>query len=333
MSSKTGLTGADKAAVLLLALGEERGGPVWEFFDDDEVRLLTASMSKLGNVPSDVVNTVISEFVQSSSHASVHGSQETARRILESILPEERVTSILEELGSPQGKNIWHRLTGVRDDHLINHLRGEHPQTIAVVLARLKPVQSAKILASFDDDLALHVLQRMLVTENISKQAMEDLEESLRLSFMTTLSQSSRKPVYEGIAEILNALETPSEERIMRLLREKNEFEAERIRRAMFTFDDLSDLDQTSSRVIMQKIDKADLAKALKGATARTRDFFMGLMTTRTAKVFADEMQSLGPLRLKEVDEARQRIITKVKELEESGEILIIRGGADALVT
>lgn len=332
MNSKADLTGVHKGAILLLALGEELGAAVWELFDDDEVRTLTTCMASLGNVAADTVDVVISEFVQATSTASIYGNQESAKRILEAILPQDRVGAILGELGSPKGKNIWQRLTGVRDDLLANHLKSEHPQTIAVVLSKLKSSQAANILSFFDDDTIMHIIERMLVTEHISKQAMDDLEESLRVNFMTTLAQSNRRPTHEAIAEIMNALETSNGERIMKLLRHKNEFEADRIRRAMFTFDDIATLDPSSAQVMMRNIDKADLAKALKGSTARTREFFMGLMPTRAAKVFTDEMQNLGPLRLKDVDEARQRIITKVKELEEQGEIVILRGEADAML-
>jgi flagellar motor switch protein FliG len=145
--------------------------------DDDEIRTLSATIAGLGTVSSERVERVIHEYVQLSTAVNVHGHHERARQLLEAILPDNRLGHILEEIGSPLGKTIWQRLASVRDDVLGTHLRFECPQTIAVVLTRLKPQQAARVLGTFDDEVAVQVVERMLVTEDISKPALEDLEE------------------------------------------------------------------------------------------------------------------------------------------------------------
>ncbi|WP_293857591.1 flagellar motor switch protein FliG [uncultured Alsobacter sp.] len=325
-------SGIEKAAVVLLALGETYGGPIWSQLDDDEIRLLSQTIAGLGNVPGGIIDSVLIEFAQKSSAPAMLGDTMRVQSLIRGVLSDERLEHVAAELGAPKGRTIWQKIQNMPVDVLINHLKLEHPQSIAVILMKLKNAHAARILAELDDDLALEVMNRILVMESVSREVLEIVESSLKDSFISSLSQGSRRDAHKYIADLLNSLDTDSGERLMYLLRVSNEFTSEKIRRAMFTFDDLINIDAMSAQVIVRSIDKTELAKALKGSSQGLKDFFLNQMTGRGAARFREDMQALGPLRLKDVDEARQNILRVVKKLEETGEIILSRGGEDDLI-
>jgi len=326
------LSGPERAATLLLILGEEHGAPLWDALDDEELRLVTQAMTRLGSVNADTIEEVLVELANRHGLLAVHGDYQRAQALMRNVLPKDRLDPILSDLGAPKGRTIWQRLANVREELLANHLKSEHPQAVAVIMTRIKPAHAAKVLALLPESLVGDVLIRMMNIESVSREVIEMVEESLRVNFIATLTQGVRRNSHEMMAEIFNALDTVSEARLMDALRSQNEFAADKVRSAMFTFEDITRLDPNSAQVLLRAVDKADLAKALKGASASTREFFISKMTQRSATIFRDEMQGMGPIRLKEVDEAQQRIITLVKSLEDRGELTIARGGEDEMI-
>src|SRR6187401_1557728 len=328
------LPGAKRAAVMMLALGEQYGGKVWAMLDDDEVRDLSLAMSTLGTVEADVVEDLLLEFVsRMSASGALMGNFDATERLLQQYLPSERVTGIMDEIRGPAGRNMWEKLSNVQEEVLANYLKNEYPQTIAVVLSKLKPEHAARVLAILPEDMALDVIGRMLRMEAVQKEVIERVEQTLRTEFMSNLSQTRRRDAHEVMAEIFNNFDRQTETRFLTALEEDNRDAAERIKALMFTFDDLVKLDTGSAQTLMRNIDKDKLGIALKGANETVRQFFFTNMSSRAAKLLVEDMQAMGPVRLRDVDEAQALLVNVAKDLAAKGEIIIAKSrGEDELI-
>src|SRR5580692_2426378 len=324
------IAGPKRAAMLMLALGEQYGGKVWQMLDDDEVRELSLVMSTLGTVEADVVEDMLLEFVsRMSASGALMGNFDATERLLQQYLPPDRVTGIMDEISGPAGRNMWEKLSNVQEEVLANYLKNEYPQTIAVVLSKLKPEHAARVLAILPEDMALDVVGRMLKMEAVQKEVIERVESTLRTEFMSNLSQTRRRDAHEVMAEIFNGFDRQTETRFMTALEETNRESAERIKNLMFTFDDLVKLDNGSAQTLMRHVDKDKLGVALKGASEAVRAFFMQNMSSRAAKMLADDMGALGPVRLRDVDEAQGLLVNLAKDLAAKGEITLTKNRAD----
>src|SRR6478672_1345095 len=324
------MSGPKRAAVLMLALGEQYGGKVWSLLDDDEVRELSMAMSTLGTVEADVVEDLLLEFVsRMSASGALMGNFDATERLLTQYLPAERVTGIMDEIRGPAGRNMWEKLSNVQEEVLANYLKNEYPQTIAVVLSKLKPEHSARVLAILPEEMALDVVNRMLRMEAVQKEVIERVEQTLRVEFMSNLSQTRRRDAHEVMAEIFNNFDRQTETRFITALEEENRDAAERIKALMFTFDDLVKLDAGSAQTLMRNIDKDKLAVALKGANETVRQFFFTNMSSRAAKMLVEDMQAMGPVRLRDVDEAQALLVNLAKDMAAKGEITLTKNRAD----
>src|SRR3954467_3938159 len=324
------MSGPKRAAVLMLALGEQYGGKVWALLQDDEVRELSMQMSTLGTVEADVVEDLLLEFVsRMSASGALMGNFDATERLLQQYLPKERVNGIMDEIRGPAGRNMWEKLSNVQEEVLANYLKNEYRQTIAVVMSKLTAEHAARVLAILPEDLSLDVVGRMLKMEAVQKEVIERVEQTLRLEFMSNLSQTRRRDAHEVMAEIFNNFDRQTETRFITALEEANRESAERIKTLMFTFDDLIKLDTGSAQTLMRHVDKDKLGVALKGATDTVRQFFLGNMSTRAAKMLVDDMQAMGPVRLRDVDESQVLLVNLAKDLAAKGEIMITKNGAD----
>jgi flagellar motor switch protein FliG len=324
------LTGPERAAVLMLALGQQYGANIWSQLDDDELREISIVMSTLGTIEAESVEGLLLEFVsRMSASGALMGNYDATERLLQQYLPPERVGGIMDEIRGPAGRNMWEKLSNVQEGVLANYLKNEYPQTIAVVLSKLRPEHAARVLGILPEELALDVVNRMLKMEAVQKEVIERVEQTLRTEFMSNLSQTRRRDAHEVMAEIFNNFDRQTETRFMTSLEDDNRESAERIKALMFTFDDLVRLDTGSAQTLMRHIDKDKLAVALKGAGEPVREFFMSNMSTRAAKMLVDDMQALGPVRLREVDEAQSQLVNLAKDLAAKGEIMISKGRND----
>src|ERR1700726_1597784 len=324
------LTGPERAAVLMLALGQQFGANIWSQLDDEELKELSIVMSTLGTVDATLVEDMMLEFVSRMSASGVlMGNFDATERLLQQYLPPERVNGIMDEIRGPAGRNMWEKLSNVQEEVLANYLKNEYPQTVAVVLSKLKPEHAARVLAILPEEMALDVVNRMLKMEAGQKEVIERVEQTLRTEFMSNLSQTRRRDAHEVMAEIFNNFDRQTETRFLTSLEDDNRESAERIKALMFTFDDLVRLDTGSAQTLMRHIDKDKLAVALKGAGEPVREFFMSNMSTRAAKMLGDDMQALGPVRLREVDDAQSQLVNLAKDLAAKGEIMISKGRND----
>jgi flagellar motor switch protein FliG len=324
------LKGPKRAAILMLALGEQYGGKIWSLLDDEEVRELSMAMSTLGTVEADVVEDLLLEFVSlMSASGALMGTFDATERLLRQYLPSERVTGIMEDIRGPAGRNMWEKLSNVQEEVLANYLKNEYPQTIAVVLSKLKSEHAARVLAILPEDIALDVIGRMLRMEAVQNEVIERVEQTLRTEFMSKLSQTRRRDAHEVMAEIFNNFDRQTETRFITSLEQENRESAERIKALMFTFDDLVKLDSASAQTLMRHIDRDKLGIALKNANEEIRGFFLGNMSSRAGKMLLDEIAELGPVRLRDVDEAQALLVDLAKDLAAKGEIKLTKNSAD----
>ncbi|WP_321394033.1 flagellar motor switch protein FliG [Emcibacter sp.] len=328
------LSASDKAAALMLALGEEYGRLVWNLLDDEEVKELSLAISSLGTVTSEVIEELFLEFANGvSSVGSMTGNFDNTERLLQKMLPGDRVNQIMDEIRGPAGRTMWDKLGNVNEVVLATYLKNEYPQTVAVVMSKIKPEHAASVLSVLPDDFAMEVVMRMLRMEPVQKEILDRVEQTLRIEFMNNLARTSRKDSHETIAEIFNYLDRSSETRFLTTLEDRNRESAERIRALMFTFEDLQKLDATGTQTLLRGIDKDRLGLALKGSSDKIRDMFFSNMSERAAKILKEDMDAMGPVRLKDVDEAQMEIVNVAKDLADAGEIVLAdTKGEDELV-
>ncbi|HUN41905.1 MAG TPA: flagellar motor switch protein FliG [Acetobacteraceae bacterium] len=327
------LNGAQKAALLMLALGEEQSSRLFSLMHEDEIKDISAAMAQLGSVRAEVVERLCVDFVESiGSSGNLIGSYESTERLLQKALPRDRAAQIMEEIRGPAGRTMWDKLGNVNESVLANYLKNEYPQTVAVVLSKVRAEHAARVLALLPDSFAMEVVMRMLRMESVQKDVLDGVERTLRAEFMSNLARSTRRDAHEMMAEIFNNLDRQSESRFLTALEERNREAAERIKSLMFTFDDLARLTAASMQVLLRSVEKDKLPIALKGASEKLRDLFLGNMSERAGKMLRDDIENLGPVRVRDVDEAQASIVQVAKDLAAQGQIEISSGKDEELI-
>ncbi|HAH09594.1 MAG TPA: flagellar motor switch protein FliG [Alphaproteobacteria bacterium] len=329
-----GLSGPEKAAVLMLALGEDASAPIWKSLDDEEIKEISQIMSNLGTISASLVEKLFLDFVsQMSATGSIMGSFDSTERLLAKVLPKDRANAIMEEIRGPAGRTMWDKLANVNESVLANYLKNEYPQTVAVVLSKIKSEHAAKVLGALPEDFALECVQRMLRMESVQKDIIDKVERTLRQEFMSNLARTQRRDAHEMMAEIFNNFDRSTEGRFITALEERSRDSAEKIKALMFTFEDLSKLDPGSIQTLLRAVDKSKLGLALKGASDSLRDLFFSNMSERAGKILKEDMAAMGPVRLKDVDEAQMGMVNVAKDLAAKGEIMLAQNkGEDELV-
>jgi flagellar motor switch protein FliG len=327
------LTGPEKAAILMLALGEEHTARLFALMDDEEIKEISQTMANLGTVSSNIVERLFVDFAeQISATGSLVGTYESTERLLAKVLGQDRVNTIMEEIRGPAGRTMWDKLGNVNETVLANYLKNEYPQTVAVVLSKIKPEHAGRVLTQLPESFAMEVIMRMLRMEAVQKEVLDDVERTLRNEFFSSLARTNRRDSHELIAEIFNSLDRNTETRFLTALEERNRDSAERIKALMFTFEDLAKLDAMAIQGILRNTDKTKIPLALKGASEALRDLFFANMSERAGKLLREEIASMGPVRLKDVEEAQAYLVALAKDLAARGEIVIAEGGEDELV-
>jgi len=321
------LAGPEKAAIFMLALGDSHSAALFEMMDDEEIRELSQTMATLGNINATLVERLFVEFAdQLSSTGSLVGSYSSTERLLMSTLPGDRVEQIMEEIRGPAGRTMWDKLNNVNETVLANYFKNEYPQTVAVVLSKIRPDHAARVLSVLPETFAMEVITRMLRMESVQKEVLDSVEKTLRTEFMSNLARTARKEPHEMMAAIFNTLDRNTEARFMSALEERNRESAERIQALMFTFNDLIRVDASGIQVLLRQVEKDRLGIALKGANDEVKDLFFQNMSERAGKMLKEDMEAMGPVRLSEVDEAQAEIVTLAKQLADAGEIVISSG-------
>jgi len=322
------LTGPEKAAVVLLALGEDHAG-VWRQLDEEEIKVISQAMAGLGQVTAAVVEDLLVEFVSGMGGGNITGSIELTQRLLSSIMPGDKVDSMMEEIRGPAGRTMWDKLGNVNEAVLANYLKNEYPQTVAVVLSKIKSEHAARVLTCLPEDFALECVTRMLRMEPVQREILDKIEQTLRTEFMSNLARTSKRDSHEMMADIFNAFDRQTETRFITALEERNREAAERIRALMFVFEDLSKMDPSGVQTLLRAVEKDQLGLALKGASDSLRDMFFNNMSERAAKIMREDMETMGPVRLREVEQAQMAMVQVAKDLAAKGEIILAGAGGD----
>jgi len=327
------LTGPEKAAVVLLSLGEEHT-TLWERLEDDEIKEVSQAMAGLGTVTAQVVEEILVEFVSGlGGNGALMGSFDQTQRLLASFMSADRVEALMEEIRGPAGRTMWDKLGNVNEAVLANYLKNEYPQTVAVVLSKIKPEHASRVLTALPEDFALECVQRMLRMEPVQRDILDKIEQTLRTEFMSNLARTSKRDSHELMAEIFNTFDRQTESRFIGALEERNRDAAERIRALMFVFEDLSKLDPGGVQTLLRAVEKDQLGLALKGASDALREMFFSNMSERASKIMREDMDSMGPVRLKDVDSAQMAMVQVAKDLAARGEIMLAgQGGDDELI-
>ncbi len=324
------LTGPQKAAILMLAIGEQHSTKIFAMMDDEEIKEISQIMANLGTINSSLVERLFIEFAdQLSSTGSLIGSFESTERLLIKSLGKDRVEGIMDEIRGPAGRTMWDKLGNVNEQVLANYLKNEYPQTVAVVLSKIKPDHGSRVLSLLPENFAMEVVMRMLRMEAVQKEVLDGVERTLRTEFMSNLARTARRDSHEQMAEIFNNLDRNTEARFMAALEERNRESAERIKQLMFTFEDLSRVDAAGIQILLRNVEKEKLGMALKGASDAVKELFFKNMSERLGKMLKEDMDAMGPVRLRDVDEAQSAVVVVAKDLAASGQITISEGSEE----
>ncbi|MFZ2619838.1 MAG: flagellar motor switch protein FliG [Alphaproteobacteria bacterium] len=337
MAEKKSSEGPRKAAILLLSIGEERAAAVFSAMDDYEIRDISREMAAIGKISGQEVEETMTDFMDTVGGPSggVVGGWNATERYLKSFLKEDRVSELMEEMRGPAGRTMWEKLANVAEDTLATYLQNEYPQTVAVILSRIKPAHAARVLSQFPEEFAMEIVQRIIVMGNVPREVLNAVEESLKSEFMRSLAQKNTANTYEQVAEIFNNFDRATEAKFIEKLEKVSPSDAEEIRALMFTFLDINKTDDKGLQAILRDVDKDVLTLALKGANEEMKSRFLKNMSERAAKILVEDMGAMGPVKVKDVEEAQMKVVTIAKDLADRGEIVFIseEGGDDAFIT
>ncbi len=323
-------SGIERASILMMSLDDEVAAKIFALMTEDEIRLISQSMSSLGKVDPGQVEGLLTEFTEEvSSGKTIIGDLSSAKKILSKALGADKVESILGDIAGPMGRDTWDRLNNVDEELLAGFLKNEHPQTVAFILSKIKSGNASKVLGLVPEELSLEIIRRMIHMEPVKREVMGDIEKILQAEFMSSLSTGKKSDTYETVAEIFNNFDRATETKFLELLEKKDPEIAQRIKELMFTFEDLKKLDAQAIQAILRTADKTKLPIALKGANEEIKNMFFSNMSERASKILKDDIASLGPVRISEVDEAQMSIVQTARALADSGEIKIPEGNEE----
>lgn len=327
------LKGPQKVAIVLLSMSDENATKIFSMMSEEEIREVSHAMSHLGAVSPEVVDRILMQFTGAfNGENSYFGNLQTTKKLLERVLDKDRVEALMDEIQGPQGKNTWEKLGNVNEEMLALYLRNEHPQTAALVISKMSPEHSSKVLSNLPDQFSFEVITRMLNMDSVKKEVLDRVEKILRAEFISTISKTHKQDSFEMMAEIFNSLDRNSEVKYMTMLEEKLPEAADKIKNLMFTFEDLVKLDSKGIQTLLRAIDKSKLTIALKGASDKVKEVFFSNMSQRASRIIQEELESLGPIRVRDVDESQSEIVNVAKELIAKGEVEIAEDGNDEYI-
>lgn len=335
MSKKSDKSGKQKAAILLIALGSEKSAAIFSKLKEDEIEELTLEIANLQRVTTDEKESVLEEFYQIclAQDFISEGGITYAQDVLEKAMGSQKALEIINKLTSSLQVKPFDFVRRTDANQLLNFIQNEHPQTLALILSYLNSNQAASILSALPQEKQADVAQRIAVMDRTSPEIIKEVEQVLerKLSSMVTQDYASTGGI-QSIVEILLSVDRGTEKFIMETLEIQKADLAEEIRKRMFVFEDIANLDSVSIQRFIREVDNSELSVALKGSTDEVKDIIYANMSKRMAEMLAEDMEFMGPVRLRDVEEAQQKIVNIIRKLEEAGEIIIARGGGDELI-
>ncbi|EAX48668.1 flagellar motor switch protein FliG [Thermosinus carboxydivorans Nor1] len=329
------LTGKQKAAILLIALGPDISAQVFKHLREDEIEKLTLEIANQRKVPQEYKDRVLAEFHQiclAKEYIST-GGLDYAREILEKALGAEKAMAIINRLTSSLQIRPFDFARKTDPGQLLNFIQNEHPQTIALIMAYLQPDQAAAILSALPPDRQVDVARRIATMDRTSPDVIRDVERILerKLSSLVTQDFTAAGGV-DSIVEVLNRVDRTTERTIIENLEIHHPELAEEIKKRMFVFEDIVLLDDRALQLVLREIDSKDLALALKAASSEVAEKIYKNMSKRASEMLREEIEYMGPVRIRDVEEAQQKIVNVIRRLEEAGEIIVSRGKGDEII-
>jgi len=335
MVRSQGLTGKKKAAVFLISLGTEASAEIFKHLSQEEIEQLTLEIAGLRNVSSEVKDKVLNEFYNMAEARNyiLQGGIEYARNILEKALGTQRAAEILSKLTVSLQVRPFDFARKTDPSQLLNFIQNEHPQTIALVIAYLQPEQSAIILSALPAEKQAEVARRIAIMDRTSPDVIREVERVLekKLSSLVTQDFITAGGI-ESIVEVLNRVDRNTEKTIMDVFEKQDPELAEEVKKRMFVFEDIILLDDRSVQRVLREIDAKDLGLALKGSSEEVNNKIFKNMSKRAAETLKEDIEFMGPVRLRDVEEAQQRIVNIIRRLEDAGEIIVARGQGDEII-
>lgn len=326
------MSGAQKSAILFLCLGEERGGALMQQLDVADIRSITTAISTMGEVDAGIVEDILLEFDEKVSHkGNVTGSIDAARGLLKEFLPEERVEEILEEIGSNTVGNVWKDLSEMDPKQLAEFLVKEHNQTIAVILARLKPDAAANLLPLLSEDRATDVIERIMKMGSLPADTIQNIENTLRENVLAKAGRNAGFQIEGQLVSIFNKLDEDLFGKLSRGLEQRQPEQFKSIQQKMFVFDDLMKFPENMLGKIMREVTGQTLPLALRGAKKEVREHFLGALPSRSRGMLQDEMSSMGPVKARDVKAAQSQLVEAALRLVEDGTVELPDAGEDML--
>ena len=329
-------SGLRKAAVLLVSLGEERASKILSVLDSEMIELITTEIAQVEAVEDQEQESVIKEFYQLSLARKYYetGGIAYARQLLERSLPQERASEILESVEQSIRMTPFNFLRKTEPSNILTFIRDEHPQTIALIMAHLKPEQAAEVLSGLAAPKQVDVIKRLSHMEDTSPEVIREVEAGLEGRLASLVGQKlERAGGIEASAEVLNFADRATEKGILEAIEQDDPELVENIRRLMFVFEDILLVDDRGVQKVLQEVDHETLAMALKSATDEVKDKVFRNLSERARTVIQEDMEYMGPVRLTEVEAAQQKIVDMIRRMEDAGEIIIQgRGGEEEVV-
>lgn len=329
------LSGRQKAAIFLVSLGSEISSEIFKHLREDEIETLTFEIARLDSVESDFKDAILQEFqdLMMAQNFITTGGIDYARELLEKSVGSQKAIDIINRLTSSLQVRPFDFIRRTDPAHLLNFIQQEHPQTIALILAYLEPAKASVILQNLPDDKQSEVAKRIATMDRTSPDVLREVERVLEKKLSTLSSEDyTAAGGVESIVEILNLVDRSSEKSIIEALEDEDPDLAEEIKKRMFVFEDITMLDDRAIQKVMREVDTQELAKALKAVDTDVQDKIFRNMSKRAAGMLKEDMEYMGPVRLKDVEEAQQKIVSIIRHLEDNGEIVIARSGEDELV-
>ena len=335
MSKKSDKTGKQKAAILLIALGSEKSAKIFSELSDEDIEELTLEIANMQRVTTEEKEEILEEFYEIclAQDFISEGGITYAKDVLEKAMGSQKALEIINKLTSSLQVKPFDFVRRTDANQLLNFIQNEHPQTLALILSYLNSSQAASILSALPQEKQADVAQRIAVMDRTSPEVIKEVEQVLerKLSSMVTQDYASTGGI-QAIVEILLSVDRGTEKFIMETLEIQKADLAEEIRKRMFVFEDIVNLDSVSIQRFIREVDNSELSIALKSSTDEVKDIIFANMSKRMAEMLSEDMEFMGPVRLRDVEEAQQKIVNIIRKLEEAGEIIIARGGGDELI-
>ncbi|EMY70338.1 flagellar motor switch protein FliG [Leptospira vanthielii] len=335
INKKPSLTGRQKAAIFLVAVGNDVASEIFKHLREDEIEQITFEIARLDKITPEDKEKVLVEFneLMMAQEFITNGGIDFARGLLEKALGNQKAIDIINRLTSSLQVRPFDFIRRTDPAHLLNFIQGEHPQTIALILSYLDPQKASNILSNLPHQIQAEVAKRIATMDRVSPDVLREVERVLERKLSTLASEDyTFARGIDSVVEILNLVDRGTEKTIIEALEEEDPELAEEIKKRMFVFEDIVLLDDRAIQKVMREVDNTDLAKALKSVDSEVQDKIFKNMSKRAANLLREDMDFMGPVRLKDVEDAQQKIVNIIRKLEEAGEIVVARAGEDELV-